>query len=1258
MARTAPAPNIPPIPGMCPSIAVLAGGADSGGGSGGAAGSGGGNTGAGAETGGEDTGSDSRNAASGPPDYERYPECGYASHPVDVVSGRAFTHPVTDLELPGPLPLVFRRMYSAKMADRYVGLGFGWGHTFGWEVEVGRRTITVWNEQGVAVEFPMIAPGGEIVGPWGWVLRRESWGFALDADDGLWHLFSTSPDGRRHRLTAIEDRNKNRIALTYEDDRLVEIKDSVGRIVRVRSSREGRIGSLEVLNAPALGRWVPFARYEHDERGDLVCATDADGFSCRFAYDDEHHLVEDVDRAGLAFHFVYDDKGRCVESWGDYPGRRDASLDDELPKLLADGVTRAKGVHHCRFAFFDDGYSEVADSTQVRRFFGNEHGLLDKRVEGGAVTTAAYDKRGHLLGITDAMGATTRFERDARGRILTRTDPLGRVTRVERDALGLPVRETNAMGGVTVWERDRFGNVRLLRDAAGGITSFSYDERGLPVEIVDANGEKTAIAYDEQANVVAVTQPNGAVWRYGYDAFGRRTSMTDPLGVTRRYVYSERGDLLAEHDGLGGARRYGWDGEGHLLTEDAPSGQRTEYAWGGYHRLVTKKAPNGDVVTLRYNYEGELVRVVNGRGDEHRLTYDTSGKLVGEKTFDGRTLRYTNDAMGRAVRVVNGAGERTELVYGPLGELVAKIYDDDSKDTFEYDDLGNLVAATGKVGTFRFERDPLGRIVREKQEVGGEEHVVELAYDPLGQRRERRTSLGHVERIERDSIGSRTRTVLDGGFEILHASDAVGRELERRLPGGGRIASLFDAEGRLGRRRALSPVASRPVAPGEPDWLGTREEGVTVDKTYRYDFDGELVEASDAQRGATEYRYDPVGQLVAMVPAKARATLFRFDAAGNVYEADREASRRYDRGRLVEKGNATYRWDEDGRLVEKRAYDEAERTELVTSYAWDAVGQLAKVSLPSGEIVELTYDPFARRVQKRVSRPAAPGERAVPVSLTRFVWDGERLVHEIKRVAQKGGDPVVEERTYCFEDESHEPLAQRDRRHASAEWLSYLNDPAGAPDRLVASDGQVACELEREAWGGARVASGAKATTPLRLLGQYHDDETGLAYNRFRYYDADTGRFVSPDPMGLEGGSHPYVYAPNTQSWVDPLGLRPLKPVVLGETMKTRVSPVGEAMGAHTFSPRSRFTPSVDGQDACNKAWEKNQRRWMRDQIRSGREIYDIGQDPARANRSEYCRMEHEELIKAGYKRECAGTVDATVEGKKQTFPLYRWVKK
>ncbi len=60
---------------------------------------------------------------------------------------------------------------------------------------------------------------------------------------------------------------------------------------------------------------------------------------------------------------------------------------------------------------------------------------------------------------------------------------------------------------------------------------------------------------------------------------------------------------------------------------------------------------------------------------------------------------------------------------------------------------------------------------------------------------------------------------------------------------------------------------------------------------------------------------------------------------------------------------------------------------------------------------------------------------------------------------------------------------------------------------------------------------------PLRYAGQYADEETGLHYNTFRYYDAEVGRFTTQDPIGLAGGINLYAYAPNPLTWIDPLGL-------------------------------------------------------------------------------------------------------------------------
>ncbi|MBW2458195.1 MAG: RHS repeat protein, partial [Deltaproteobacteria bacterium] len=245
---------------MCPGIAVLAGGGGSGGGSGKGAGSGGGGVGAGGEGGAANTSDDQRTAP--PADSQA------VSHPVDVATGRAYTDPVVDLKLPGPLPLRWERTYSSSQAKVDVGLGFGWTHSYGWRIEVRRRKVIVHTAEAIRVVFDEVAVGHSLLGPQGWMLHHRRDGYALDTGDGLWRLFSPGEegDGKWLALSAVEDRNGNRIALHYQDGRLTEIHDSVGRVVLVASTPDGHIESIKIKNAPDQGKWIHFATYGYDDR--------------------------------------------------------------------------------------------------------------------------------------------------------------------------------------------------------------------------------------------------------------------------------------------------------------------------------------------------------------------------------------------------------------------------------------------------------------------------------------------------------------------------------------------------------------------------------------------------------------------------------------------------------------------------------------------------------------------------------------------------------------------------------------------------------------------------------------------------------------------------------------------------------------------------------------------------------------------------------------------------------------------------------
>jgi RHS repeat-associated protein len=101
----------------------------------------------------------------------------------------------------------------------------------------------------------------------------------------------------------------------------------------------------------------------------------------------------------------------------------------------------------------------------------------------------------------------------------------------------------------------------------------------------------------------------------------------------------------------------------------------------------------------------------------------------------------------------------------------------------------------------------------------------------------------------------------------------------------------------------------------------------------------------------------------------------------------------------------------------------------------------------------------------------------------------------------------------------------------------FHNDHLGTPQVLTNDSQAIAWKAVYTPFGGA-VPSIQTVENPFRFPGQYYDQETGLHYNYFRYYNPQTGRYITPDPIGLEGGINLFVYvAGNPVNRKDPLGL-------------------------------------------------------------------------------------------------------------------------
>jgi RHS repeat-associated protein len=217
-----------------------------------------------------------------------------------------------------------------------------------------------------------------------------------------------------------------------------------------------------------------------------------------------------------------------------------------------------------------------------------------------------------------------------------------------------------------------------------------------------------------------------------------------------------------------------------------------------------------------------------------------------------------------------------------------------------------------------------------------------------------------------------------------------------------------------------------------------------------------------------------------------------------------------------------YTYDAWGNLVEKRV-----GLGKLQTFSYDCENRLVKAETMVNSQVHSVgiyrYDSLGRRVGK-TSQIAGKTEHK------QFLWQGLRMLRE-----ESPGQSSL----YIYEPGSYAPLARVDQSEVEPEQKLYYfhTDQIGTPLEMTDTDGQIVWQATYKAWGEIELLAVNEVEQNLRFQGQYFDDETGLHYNTFRYYDPEVGRFITRDPIGLAGGRNLYQYGPYTSGWIDPSGL-------------------------------------------------------------------------------------------------------------------------
>jgi RHS repeat-associated protein len=986
--------------------------------------------------------------------------------------------------------------------------------------------------------------------------------------DALGNATTYSYD-ERGNLASTTDPNGNETSYTLDQQGLItSITDPLGKCKTLTYNRAGQVLSYTDCSGNA-------THYTYDENSYPASITDALANTTRYTHDVLGRLLSVAHPDGSVEHFEYDTLGRLVAYSDPLGAKTTYTLDVDGLHLARknalgatleyqyDGARRLtalqnenRAVYHFSYDPLDRLIEESGFDGRLTRYSYDPSGLPTAKLEYGTLNEA---QRQSLPGAEKsetpaAQSALIPAQRTAP----TFDDPWG----LGFDALGMPDATKLPAGAIrTHYERDKAG--RLTQKLVAGLVNAS--------QAVLLSGARA----DAQAQFHST--------RYVYDALGRLTEAINDRGSRITLGYDAVGQLIAEKS-LGGAPgnlAVGRVSENTLAHRYDALGNRTETQLPerlGAHTLNSLYYGSGHLHQI--NLDGEIICDFE-RDNLYREVSRTQGALASRYSYDamGRlTQQYAQLRGSAGVGVGLGArakatqtapqesnqARQTDPPHSARASLLAQRITRD----YAYDRAGNLTQVNdGKWGATRYGYDAIGRIKSARQS-GAIQSNETFAFDPA----HNIVDLGSGDA----GVGA------GGGMGVANANSP--------LP----AAQNSPISSNIAQKSGISGGSTGRIN------QSNRLE-VFEDKRYRYDTHGNLIQKKIGSHTLIQLSWDVEHQLTESIVTRhandpkrttKQTTQYRYDAFGRrVEKKDAFGTTHFlwDGNRLLAetRGSKTITY-----LYEPDSFAPLAQIERATSptnaanatNATDATNAQTLPPLPLREgRGEGMHGATHGGTHAQTPEEIELTPRQAAANFQQMMLAKQR---EIKAIASGGRREMASEANAANEakEQNTANTAQTAPQVLTASesenprpWRIhyYHNDHLGTPRELSGEAGEIQWAATYKAWGNTLTVeweqtsanataqrneipaaqnepvsekiSQKNATTdaneadeihqPLRFQGQYYDNETGLHYNRFRYYDPDCGRFVSQDPFGLRGGDHFYQYAPNAQNWIDPLGL-------------------------------------------------------------------------------------------------------------------------
>jgi RHS repeat-associated protein len=1055
---------------------------------------------------------------SGPID-EKSTTVSSGSFPVNTATGN-FWHSFTDFAIPGRgLPLVLTRTYNSYLAPSGAALPLGNGWTDSYNVYLApdpnktltdpTSKITVHEENGDAVVFSPVGSGNyQGAARVLGTLQLSSGIFQLSRHDQT-HLFFDSSG----RLSKETDRNGYATTLTYTGSQLTKVTDPANRTLTFAYFAAGQLKTV----TDGGGRSVS---YTYDTSGNLQTATDLGGNVTQFGYDGSHRLTTMTDPrlGGLAN--WYDAAGRVYQQ--EDPALRVTTYNYDTPGVTV--ITDPKG------------------NVTQEEYSGNELARLTRGAGTAQQATWGFGYDASSLGISfviDPAGNEWQNSWDANGNLLTHQDPLGDIWTYTYDNLNDVQTAQDALKVTTTNVYDASGNLKssstpLLGTSMVASSTYTYGDTAHP------------------GDLTSVTDADGKVWTYGYDTYGVRNKTVDPTTDTTTYAYDNLGRLTSSVSPKGNVAHgkpasftttYAPDAFGRPTLVTDPLGHQTRFHYDADGNVDSLTDANSHVTLYTYNADNQLTDVQRPDTTHLATGFDLDGNVSSQTDGSKNATLYTYDALNRLQTVTDPLNRTTSYSYDALTEKVMVTDPQSRTTTYIYDSANRLHGILYGDGTTP---------------------GVGFVDDADGQR-QTMTDGTLTSTYTVDSLHRLTKLVTGANQTVSYGYDLKGQLTSITYPGGAHtVTRAYDAAGRLGTVTDWNSHATTYGYDPNSNTTSVNYPNRTT-ATFAYDNADRLTSIADAKSNKNflnlTYTPDPIGQTttesslsygynVINQLAGAGTTTYSYDGADNLHQVATTGSTTTTLVDDVASQLSTFTKMNGSTLIQKLTYGydpqgnrltTTDQNNAVTNYTYDQANRL----ITYGTGASYGYNGDGLRMSKSVSG-----------STTQQTWD---VAEGLPLLLQDGGTSYVTGLGGL-------PLEQIT---SSGTTSYYHQDRLGSTRAITNSAGTVVATYTYDAYGNLTSPPGTFAN-PLQYAGQYTDAESGLQYDRARYYDPQVGGFISRDPAAAHT-RQPYAYGANSPvNRADPSGFGILEAgnALLGglaDLQLAAVGVVGQALEEDAF---------------------------------------------------------------------------------------------